>query len=484
MISWRLGLGLLASVVLSGCGTKYEGYNDVGRVDRQVSGAQGAQGESLYGFAVKYEGATANPNGSAGGKEGPSYDGLPFAEGDKVSIFLKTAFISYFPDGGLKARSSKSGWLPGFVRRTGEIAIIGNATLLSEAVNPGQGSRDVASKGRVVFYSDDVYPGQRLNFSYLPFAGPIEWQSTPLRIDLTVMELDSEDNAPVKAVLSKMSTLGSVAGLSGQAVDVLSALGNALVEGNKDDVMGAYSFFLMPESDSANVFVPVLRQGDYIIVRQDERSRGVNWRALSYDPATGMLYSCNDEEPPAGTPSGGQTATACPGAAKPATGFNYFVLTIQKGDWQAATTTVTLDQLNRQIVEGSTSGAAAEAIMGQLQAVETADKGKRLLRQAIYDLRHDLGGPASLHYKMTAALPYLFCSAFGYAQPGVDATSECGAYLYNTKPALSENEVADYFQTFSTLAKEKNLDLPKVVLELSELKTGMAAWADILAGTQ
>lgn len=458
MGAWRWGIGLLAAIGLNGCSNNFEGYNDVGRVSEQrINPQQGA--ERRHGFAVKYE-----PNSAV---EPP-----PFAPDDEIAIFLKRAFVAYFPDLGVAARTSSFAWLPEFARKTGEIAIVGNATLLSADEETGVGSRDIASKGRVIFFSDDVYQGQLLNFSFLPFAGPIKWDGSPLRIDLTVIEIDSKGNAPFNAVLSKLSTLGGSFGLSGQGVSVLSSIGTALVEGNKDDLIGAYTFYLTAPSQNENVFVPVMRPGDYVIIRKDLRAEMIDWSSIFYDPSMGLLYTCEHAMIDGGCPAG---------AAVPLKSHNYYVLTIQKAQGTNRNKTMTLQQLNAQINDADTSEETLGKVVEDVAAVLSAGDAKVSLEQAIHALRYTTGGVEARRYKMMSALPYLICSGYVYTHAKAGDYGWCNDYLKSNKPAYSEKQVRDYLDQLTALAEAKGLSVPALPSDLSTIQDGIESWADALS---
>jgi hypothetical protein len=117
-----------------------------------------------------------------------------FQEKDNIHVSLKTGTIGWFSEG-IEQRFLNQ--LAGIISDSplkGEIAIVANVTEGSRS--PGSRDANGQLEGRVVFYSEDILAGQRLNEFNLPIFGPTAYEGGPLTIDLWVMELDRAESEP------------------------------------------------------------------------------------------------------------------------------------------------------------------------------------------------------------------------------------------------------------------------------------------------
>lgn len=257
----RLLMSASLLLVLQGCGgyiTKwgdsFEGANDYGYV--------GAKDEVVK---PKYE----------------KSEGGVLVEGDYVSFHLKSVYLNYFPEGSLKRKANS---LVGSKVR-GEIAV------LIDVVDSKVAGIETAKTGRVIYYGDDVYEGQMLNLSFLPIYGPVKYSGQSLGFTLRMLELDQADNEQVKGVLSALAKVGSSFATAGapNLIKNLSDVGGALVASNADDKFAAYDAMFLPAGKDHGAASPNLKLGDYVFVRNADRSKMNLWAEYCYLHETGEL---------------------------------------------------------------------------------------------------------------------------------------------------------------------------------------------------
>ncbi|HYN53620.1 MAG TPA: hypothetical protein VES38_02810 [Methylotenera sp.] len=207
-------------------------------------------------------------------------------KGDIYSVLLKRVHIgTEFKADGL------------FVKK-GELAIIANAFEMqkdkSSAIYGLDFSKSAADSGRVIYYSDDVLPGQFLNFGQLIMFGPMEYQGNPLGISLFALELDNtKKSEKVSALLTSLAELGSkFSGPISPIFGVLQELGTSLVRNNKDDLLLRYdSTIISTASAKPNLHALFGVYGEYVLIRSSEREKVINWENYSYKPSSGVLYN-------------------------------------------------------------------------------------------------------------------------------------------------------------------------------------------------
>jgi hypothetical protein len=205
-----------------------------------------------------------------------------FATGDKLSVFLKTARFAYIPD-------------PTFLwfgeAGKGQVAIIANVNQSFDQMASVNGK----PVGRVVYYASDLHQKQRINQSFFPVYGPVDYKDGALYLDMTVLELDhDEGDKLIPALLKTVASLGAseLAATSPLVQGMLNAIGADVLSGAKsgDDIMAKYSLgVLQTHPKSGRVAVPVLKEGDLIIVRKSKRDEPIKWDELCYRHSIGKL---------------------------------------------------------------------------------------------------------------------------------------------------------------------------------------------------
>ncbi|WP_133125741.1 hypothetical protein [Thalassospira marina] len=277
MKNWGIpGLAMLGTV-LAGCS-----FVDQGAIDYHVDRSSSAGAMYLEG---KY--ATAN-----GGSTGA------IVAGDTITLDLKQVFMKDFIESALFSDDKQ-----------GEIAIVANVFEMSDqsgrnAVDYGPNS---VKSGRVIYYSDDVRPGQFLNLSQLPVYGPIRYNGNRLVIQLYILELDSVGSEAVSSLLKKLAELGGAAyPPASSTLRVLDSLGSALLQGNKNDTVFSYTMTLLPAQNGASFSEPaVLTAGNYVFVRKQERQSDFRWCDVFYAQSRGRLVVANPKPTDGKCPAGG-----------------------------------------------------------------------------------------------------------------------------------------------------------------------------------
>lgn len=264
------------SLSLSACALSEEGAVDLRRTAMPTEKV----GEPGPDQAISNEEAVALPlqakNFSVPGRE-------TFVEGDSIALHLRTAFIHDFYETG-------SPWR-GF-RINGEIAIVANAF----EMNGAKGSRELdftnLEAGRLVFYSDDVEPGQFLNFNNMPIYGPIEYKGTPFAVRFGIFELDT-NSEEIKALIGALASIGSVAyPPAAPALGLLNTLGKSFLSGSRgqNDTEFRYTMILDPMQGSPRINHFVLEVGNYVLVRSEDRTQDIPWDSLVLNENEGRLY--------------------------------------------------------------------------------------------------------------------------------------------------------------------------------------------------
>jgi hypothetical protein len=193
--------------------------------------------------------------------------------------------------GGLKPAKSKD-------RTTrGEISILVNAgessANVANIINPSDGN----SKGRVIYYDDDVREsGQLINAINLPIYGPKAYGGKNFVFDLWMLELDNEEAKQSKTLLSSLAGLGAKAyPPSAPILGVLNTLGGAFLSGNKDDLEARIQmrFDVKAPEDSKVVRIP-LAEGYYAFVREENRDLNPEWGKFAVNEADGVLCRSTD----------------------------------------------------------------------------------------------------------------------------------------------------------------------------------------------
>lgn len=200
---------------------------------------------------------------------------------DKVSIRLRDGFLRNCNERMLSP-------LRGFNKNC-EIAILFKAFELGAGQDfnfkPG-----AEKDARVVYFSNDVQPGQFFNLHNLPVYGPLEYEGRPLGIDIWIIEIDAEDHQSA-ALLRKLATIGATAHAPAAPVlAVLDQLGSALLASGTDDVEFRYTMVLDPSGGYSGTAYSSAEAGDYVFVREDHRESTTDWHNLQLDHNTGRIW--------------------------------------------------------------------------------------------------------------------------------------------------------------------------------------------------
>ncbi len=217
-------------------------------------------------------------------------------KGDTIAINLAHVFIRDFSEADLIRKL----WDPKNLKKRGEIAIVARVKEISNKGPDFDFSSGGAAGGRLVYYSDSVHVNGHLNFSFLPIYGPIKYDGYPLAVSFYILELDQNESAGVKSLLSTLSSVGGKAyPPSSSILSVLDKVGTSLASQHKDDVNLAYHFYLQPFSASADNSLgqPLLKTANYALIKQDyvysaSARSGIpfHWK-IEVDPKTGLIHS-------------------------------------------------------------------------------------------------------------------------------------------------------------------------------------------------
>lgn len=345
-----------------------------------------------------------------------------FQKGDTISIYLKSAMFSYITEGKFKRAIAEHFRKSGKV--SGQIAIIANVTTdlsLAPLVSPA----DASNPGRVIFYSGDVEENQMINQSFGPVYGPIKWEGGPIMLDVTVVEIDEEERKQTGAIISSLAKLGTAPGINASPVSLalLNTLGSALVQSNRDDVMGRFRLMLTPDIQSS-AYLPTLKEGDLVLIRKSKRDFGYPWRDdcshipphrqanrqvsdtecewySSYNPGTGHFAPRNE--------SGNQT--------------NYMVFTFVRNmpgpDLTPTTTTAQLLEKIKASTPNEITNSIAELVVAKKK--DAASKG---LQEGLSKLA-DIG--TTTLYRQHVAEEVSFAAQCMLLHSAVDAEPDAGA---------------------------------------------------------
>lgn len=186
-------------------------------------------------------------------------------------------------------------------RRTrGEILIVAHAGELSEDNGLSFDAAKLRDTGRVIYYNADVREsGQLINALNIPVYGPLLYAGGRFALDLTVLELDNEENAQVKGLLEKLAAIGKTvsASTNGALIDALNTLGGTLISGNGDDVELRYqAVYDLPSADSGSVVHRMpLTEGYLALVREEHRSELPKWTEICIDKEEGLIRHKTDD---------------------------------------------------------------------------------------------------------------------------------------------------------------------------------------------
>lgn len=281
------------------CAREDQGVNDYAK-------AQWATARSCVPFVRKYEsvcGSTFSYDVSNPAKYdvrakddncvGLTPEQRPIVQkGQVISVYLQQAFIQDFSERG-------EGF---FGPKRGEIAIVARVAELDDKADFDftTAGRD---RGRLVYYSEGVQPGQFLNFSQLPIYGPIEYKGKPLVMEFYIIELDVKENTEVSGLLSAAAGLGAVAYPPASPIlKVLDTIGGGLLRANKSDLEFKYhAAVLAGDMQLRSIKSGTLEYGNYAFVRMPYTDPGDpaasnthRWNSWWFNQKTARLYLDED----------------------------------------------------------------------------------------------------------------------------------------------------------------------------------------------
>lgn len=176
-----------------------------------------------------------------------------------------------------------------------QAAIVANAFEMCPDSNCNGGydfRPDADKEGRVVYFSNDITKDQRiLSFGALPMFGPFKYAGHPVGISLHVVKLANDQSANMGPLLTSLATLGQQGGLSTEANGMLASLGANLLKGFDVRLLRYDSQLVRGDIDDRSLGLPKFRYGDYIVVRQEERSNDIDISRYHYRPGTAKLYT-------------------------------------------------------------------------------------------------------------------------------------------------------------------------------------------------
>lgn len=231
----------------------------------------------------------------------------PIKKDDNVAVRLRSVYIgrklvpeNFITELGLSsaARGEAAVYL-----ETGktnlEIAVVANAFQLAGG-DRGDFNFDnnSLSEARVVYFSDDVTPGQFLNMNNMLIYGPKKFEGAGIGLTLGVIEMDVEDARQIELLESLAGFGGKAFPAIAPAAGILNSIGGALLgSGNNNDIMFRYDQALDPEDSSTRLNFSRLEEGNYVFVRDHNRARSVPWERLFLDDNTAELWECAGSAP-------------------------------------------------------------------------------------------------------------------------------------------------------------------------------------------
>lgn len=267
---------VLSVTILTGCAISNEGSTDFRYIKPNIPTESG---KLLPGEKYKY----IKPR---------DFQNEAIQPKDALIISLKQAFIKKFTEIRSPIR---------FIRvepANGELAIVVNAFEIGKgsALDFGPSGKKNA---RVVFYSDDVWEGQFLNFSNLStIYGPITYDGGPFILDLYMIEMDTPGEQ-LRQLLANLAAIGATfyppaAPIAGP----IAQLAGTLITDDQDDRAYHYTAEFKPLNGGySNLNSGVLLKGDYVFIREENRHDTTNWNELDYDERTGRLVYSNCKKP-------------------------------------------------------------------------------------------------------------------------------------------------------------------------------------------
>ncbi len=188
-----------------------------------------------------------------------------------------------------------------------QIAVVAKGFEMSNSNGTSNGfdfSPTSADAGRVVYYSDDVKPEQNLNFGQITMFGPAKYGGNPIGVSLFVFKIANDTGGKMAPMLSSLAKMGATVA-NPDVLGVLDTLGTQLLQGQDENVF-RYDTMLRNECDNNQQPCNQLPQdtanlvyGDYILIRQEDRTKPFDWTHKFYNYTNGKLYTdqtCSTED--------------------------------------------------------------------------------------------------------------------------------------------------------------------------------------------
>lgn len=153
-------------------------------------------------------------------------------------------------------------------------------------------NEDSESQGRVVYYSDDVKPRQKLNFGQLLIYGPVKYNGNPISSTISVVKLADDSGEKISPLLSSLASLGKNTDSLSPNRQILERLGTTLLRSQDVKYFRYDTTFAQhkPYAEKVTPTVATHHFGEYIIVRKQDRSQSIQVENLCYHPDSGVLY--------------------------------------------------------------------------------------------------------------------------------------------------------------------------------------------------
>lgn len=209
---------------------------------------------------------------------------LPVKRKDVYEVTLKHIKLAELPEGSSLPRQKIAVLVKGF-EMAGK-----DETVLTDDMG-FDFSSESSNLGRIVYYSDDVKPGQALNFGQLNMFGPLPYQGHPVGVTVYVLKLADDIGPALKPLLGTIAQIGkTVSPLNASGIGMLESIGSRLLEGS-DEVLFRYDTTLRSSDGTVDdLAFAHLAYGDYVLLRTENRTEKIDWKQFLYNPQNGKLY--------------------------------------------------------------------------------------------------------------------------------------------------------------------------------------------------
>ena len=211
----------------------------------------------------------------------PSETSNPINPGEPLAITLKHVFIKDFTEVFGNPFIKTGG-------PNGEIAIVAN-------VFEDDGTRTIdygpsgLDNARVVYFSDDVWKGQFLNFHDIPLYGPLTYRGHALVLDLYIVELD-QSGEQLRQLVSNLAQIGKTFYPPASPVaGPLAQLAGTLIGDQQDDRALRFTLYQRPPGGIKGIRYSVLDAGYLLFVREQNRRVETAWTHITLNPRLAKL---------------------------------------------------------------------------------------------------------------------------------------------------------------------------------------------------